>query len=214
MVSIERKDQHGFANDDTASCLNGYYFDFAKFPHPRQLTHRGLATPPTAFSRRLYNPAIMKTLFAFLLLLAAISLSAQTEFLKPSGLAPAHGYSHAVVTKPGKLIFLSGQVANDPSGQLVGKGDLKVQTEQVFANLNAALAAAGATFNDVVKITWYIKGYKPEDLPVLRGVRDKYVNTAQPPASTLIGVASLFQEGYLLEVDAIAVLPEKSSKAK
>jgi enamine deaminase RidA (YjgF/YER057c/UK114 family) len=125
---------------------------------------------------------MMKTLLPSPLLFSALPLVAQTEFLKPSGLAPAHGYTHAVVTKPGKLIFLSGQVANDPSGQLVGKGDLKAQTEQVFANLKTALAAAGATFNDVVKITWYIKGYKPEDLPVLRGIRDKYVNTAEPPA--------------------------------
>lgn len=156
----------------------------------------------------------MKTLLVSLLLLSALPLVAQTEFLNPSGLAPAHGYTHAVVTKPGKLIFLSGQVASDPSGQLVGKGDLKAQTEQVFANLKTALAAAGATFNDVVKITWYIKGYKPDDLPILRGVRDKYVNTAQPPASTLIGVASLFQEDYLLEVDAIAVVPEKNAKTK
>ena len=157
---------------------------------------------------------MMKTLLPSLLLFSALPLVAQTEFLKPSGLAPAHGYTHAVVTKPGKLIFLSGQVANDPSGQLVAKGDLKAQTEQVFANLKTALAAAGATFNDVVKITWYIKGYKPEDLPVLRGIRDKYVNTAEPPASTLIGVASLFQEDYLLEVDAIAVVAEKNAKTK
>jgi enamine deaminase RidA (YjgF/YER057c/UK114 family) len=157
---------------------------------------------------------MMKTLLPSLLLFSALPLIAQTEFLKPSGLAPGHGYTHAVVTKPGKLIFLSGQVANDPSGQLVGKGDLKAQTDQVFANLKTALAATGATFNDVVKITWYIKGYKPDDLPVLRGVRDKYVNTAQPPASTLIGVASLFQEDYLLEIDAIAVVPEKNPKTK
>ena len=156
----------------------------------------------------------MKTLFASLFLLAALPLSAQTEFLKPSGLAPAHGYTHAVVTKPGKLIFLSGQVANDPSGQLVGKGDLKAQTEQVFTNLKTALAAAGATFNDVVKITWYMKNYKPDDLAALRAIRDKYVNTAAPPASTLVGVASLFQDDYLIEVDAIAVLPEKSAKQK
>jgi enamine deaminase RidA (YjgF/YER057c/UK114 family) len=156
----------------------------------------------------------MKTLLASLLLLATLHLSAQTEFLKPSGLAPAHGYTHAVVTKPGKLIFLSGQVANDPSGQLVGKGDLKAQTEQVFANLKTALAAAGATFNDVVKITWYVKNYKSEDLSALRGIRDKYVNSAEPPASTLVGVASLFQDDYLIEVDAIAVAPEKSGKQK
>jgi enamine deaminase RidA (YjgF/YER057c/UK114 family) len=156
----------------------------------------------------------MKILLCALLVFGGLVLVAQTEFLKPSGLALAHGYTHAVVTRPGKLIFLSGQVANDPSGQLVGKGDLKAQTEQVFANLKTALAASGATFNDVVKITWYVKGYKPDDLPILRGIRDKYVNIASPPASTLVGVASLFQEDYLLEVDAIAVIPEKDAKRK
>jgi 2-iminobutanoate/2-iminopropanoate deaminase len=91
---------------------------------------------------------------------------------------------------------------------------LKAQTEQVFANLKTALAAAGATFNDVVKITWYVKNYKSEDLSALRGIRDKYVNSAEPPASTLVGVASLFQDDYLIEVDAIAVVPEKSGKQK
>jgi len=156
----------------------------------------------------------MKTLYASLLLVAAGSFSAQTEFLKPSGLAAAHGYTHAVVAKPGKLIFLSGQVANDPSGQLVGKGDVKAQTEQVFANLKTALAAAGATFHDVVKITWYVKDYKSADLPILRAIRDKYVNTVEPPASTLVGVASLFQDDYLIEVDAIAVVPDKNSKTQ
>jgi enamine deaminase RidA (YjgF/YER057c/UK114 family) len=157
----------------------------------------------------------MKTLLSLLLVLVgALPIAAQTEFLKPVGLAPAHGYTHAVVTKPGKLVFLSGQVANDPAGQLVGKGDLKAQAEQVFTNLKTALAAAGTSFDNVVKITWYVKGYKPEHLPLLRAVRDKYVNTSAPPASTLVGVASLFQEDYLIEVDAIAVVTEKAATKK
>ena len=153
-----------------------------------------------------------RLLACLLVVFVAPALSAQTEFLKPAGLAPAHGYTHVVVTRPGRIVFLSGQVANDTAGQLVGKGDLKAQTEQVFANLKTALAAAGATFNDVAKITWYVKGYKSEDLPTLRAVRDKYVNTSAPPASTLGGVASLFQDDYLIEVDAVAVVGEKVQK--
>src|SRR6266700_1228401 len=146
------------------------------------------------------------------LILAAsscIPLSAQTEFLKPDGLAPATGYTHVVVTKPGKLVFVAGQVANNPQGQLVGKDDLKAQTVQVFENIKTALSSAGATFDDVVKITWYVKGYKPEQLATLREVRNLYVNKAAPPASTLVGVTSLFQDDYLIEVDATAVVPEK-----
>jgi enamine deaminase RidA (YjgF/YER057c/UK114 family) len=117
-----------------------------------------------------------------------------------------------VVAHPGKVVFVSGQVANNPQGQLVGKDDLKLQTVQVFENLKTALAAAGATFNDVVKITWYVKAYRPEYLGMLRDVRNRYVNPAAPPASTLVGVTSLFQDDCLIEVDAIAVLSDKHSK--
>jgi enamine deaminase RidA (YjgF/YER057c/UK114 family) len=116
------------------------------------------------------------------------------------------------VARPGKLVFIAGQVANDKQGKLVGKDDLKAQATQVFENLKTALAAAGATFNDVVKINWYVKSYKPELLPVLRDVRNLYINKSAPPASTLIGVASLFQEDYLLEVEAVAVIPDHHAK--
>lgn len=150
----------------------------------------------------------------FLALLGCMSLSAQTEYLKPEGLAPSTGYSHVVVARPGKLVFIAGQVANDKQGKLVGKDDLKAQAIQVFENLKAALSAAGATFDDVVKINWYVKGYKPEYLPTLREVRNSFVNKDKLPASTLVGVAALFQEDYLLEVEAIAVIPEKHDKKK
>ena len=150
----------------------------------------------------------------FLACISCTALSAQTEFLKPEGLAPANGYSHVVVARPGNLIFISGQVANDKQGKLVGKDDLKAQAVQVFENLKIALAAAGANFNDVVKITWYVKGYKPEYLSTLREVRNTYVNKEKPPASTLVGVAALFHDDYLLEVDAVAVVPAKSGGRK
>jgi len=159
---------------------------------------------------------MMKNISAFIALLAVCCAASagQTDFLKPDGLAAAKGYTHVVVAHPGKLVFVSGQVANDPQGQLVGKNDLKAQTVQVFENLKTALAAAGATFNDVVKITWYVKAYKPDYLGMLREVRNQYVNQAEPPASTLVGVTSLFQDDYLIEVDAIAVLPDKHVKTK
>ncbi|MDT8069378.1 MAG: RidA family protein [Terriglobia bacterium] len=107
------------------------------------------------------------------------------------------------------MVFISGQVAMDKQGHLVGKDDLRAQTKQVFENLKTALTAAGATFDDVVKITWYVKGYNPQLLPILRDVRDEYVKKEAPPTSTLVGVASLFQNDYLLEVDAVAVIPQK-----
>jgi enamine deaminase RidA (YjgF/YER057c/UK114 family) len=137
---------------------------------------------------------------------------AQTEFLKPDGLAPANGYTHVVKTGPGTLVYISGQVPLNSKGELVGKDDLQAQTEQVFANLRTALASAGATFDQVIKINWYVKGFKPESLGVLRQVRNKYVNIKNPPASTLVGVASLFREDCLLEVEAVAVIPDKRDK--
>src|SRR5258708_27514646 len=150
--------------------------------------------------------------FIVLLTLCCAASLAQTDFLKPDGLAPVKGYTHVVVAHPGKVIFVSGQVANDPQGQLVGKDDLKAQTVQIFENLKTALAAAGATFNDVVKITWYVKAYKPDYLGMLREVRNQYVNQATPPASTLVCVTSMFQDDYLIVVDAIADLPDKNYK--
>lgn len=153
---------------------------------------------------------LLSTLILFVL--AILPASAQNEFLKPDGLAPGRGYTHVVVAKPGKLVILSGQVANNPQGQLVGKGDLKAQTTQVFENIKTALSAAGATFNDVVKITYYVRDFKPTDLAAIRAVRESYVNTAAPPASTLVGVASLFQEDYLIEIEATAVITDKPAK--
>src|SRR5512146_962721 len=150
-----------------------------------------------------------KTFVLTLVLLGSLRLIAQTQFINPKGLAAPHGYTHVITTKPGKMVFISGQVAMDAQGQLVGKGDLHAQTKQVFENLKTALTAAGATFDDVVKITWYVKGYNPSLLPTLRDVRDEYVRKEAPPTSTLVGVTSLFQEDYLLEVDAVAVIAQK-----
>jgi enamine deaminase RidA (YjgF/YER057c/UK114 family) len=152
--------------------------------------------------------------FSALLFFGCLHLSAQTQFLKPEGIAPGTGYTHVVVTSPGKLVFIAGQVARDKQGNLVGKGDLKAQTVQVFENLKAALAAAGASFNDVVKINWYIKDFKQENLGALRDVRGMYVNKDNPPASTLIGVVALAQDDYLIEVEAVAALPDKPAKKK
>lgn len=149
------------------------------------------------------------TLLGALAFLGSTPLFAQTEFINPKGLAPPHGYTHVVATKPGKVIFLSGQVAMDTQGHVVGKNDLRAQAKQVFENLKTGLASSGATFADVVKITWYVKGYAPGNLGILREVRDAFVNKAAPPASTLVGVASLFQDDYLLEVDAVAVVPDR-----
>ncbi|WIG61819.1 MAG: RidA family protein [Ktedonobacterales bacterium] len=127
------------------------------------------------------------------------------QFLSPSTLAPTPGYSQIVTVTGGRLIFLAGQVAFDASRNLVGKGDFRAQAQQVFANIKTALAAVGADFNHVVKLNMYV--VDRTQLPVLREVRDSYVNTETPPASTLVEVRSLAQEDFLLEVEVVASLP-------
>jgi len=125
------------------------------------------------------------------------------RFHKPSTLPAPRGYTHAVEARGGRTIYISGQVAMDAEGQLVGRGDFRAQVEQVFANLGAALDAAGADFGDVVKLGFYVLDVA--NLPIAREVRDRYVNVGQPPASTAVQVSSLVQPDWLVEVDAIAV---------
>ena len=96
----------------------------------------------------------------------------------------------------------------DERGQVVGKGDLKAQTEQTFANLDVALKAAGASFRDVVKMNLYVVGLKPELVPLIREVRARYVNREHPPASTLVGVSALVGADWLIEIEVVAVVTE------
>ena len=116
--------------------------------------------------------------------------------------APA-GYSQLVEVRGGRTLYISGQVALDSSGNVVGPGDFSAQVKQVFANLKARLDEAGASFNSVVKLNFYL--LDADNLPIVRDVRDTYVNREQPPASTLVVVKQLFRPELLVEVDAIAV---------
>ena len=130
-----------------------------------------------------------------------------TEYLKPAGLANSPAYSHVAVATGRRTIYISGQVSVDESGAVVGAGDLGAQTTQVMKNLGAALAAAGAGFADVVKITTYIVNYKPEDRAVVGAARSAaFAGRASPPASTLVGVQALAAPEWMIEIEAIAVL--------
>lgn len=129
----------------------------------------------------------------------------QVRFLTPATLPASSGYSQVVTVTGGQTIYVAGQVALDVSGKLVGPDDFRAQAEQVFANLQAALAAAGAEFRQVVKLNMYV--LDRAHLPTLREVRDRYVNTEAPPASTLVVVSGLAREEFLLEVEAVASIP-------
>lgn len=152
------------------------------------------------------------TSFLFLALLVGVaaSVGAQTRprFINPPGLPAPRGYTQVVEIPAGqRLIYLSGQVPLDPAGNVVGRGDFRRQAEQVFANLEQALAAAGATFADVVKLNYYVLDVSR--LSDLRTVRDRYVNQAAPPASTLVEVRHLFRDDVLLEIEAVAAVVDR-----
>jgi len=130
------------------------------------------------------------------------------QHINPPTLPPTNGWTQVVTTTGGKTIYISGQVGVNDKGEVIGKGDMKPQTEQTFANLKAGLTAAGATFNDVVKMNLYVVGLKPEHVPAIREVRAKYVNMAKAPASTLVGVSALVVPDWLIEIEVVAVVVE------
>jgi enamine deaminase RidA (YjgF/YER057c/UK114 family) len=106
----------------------------------------------------------------------------------------------------GRTIFIAGQVALNQSGKIVGLQDFRAQTQQVFENLKAALAAVGTDFTHVIKLNMYVIDIS--QLQILREIRDRYVNTINPPASTLVEVRRLAREEFLLEIEAVAHVPE------
>jgi len=131
-------------------------------------------------------------------------MSSNMRFMNPSAIAKPGGYSHVVeITGPGRIVYIAGQLGLMPDGKIAG--DFRAQAVQAFENLKAALAAVGASFNDVVKLNNYLVDI-PANLPAYREVRDKYVNTAAPPASTTIGVPALARADALYEVEAIVML--------
>jgi enamine deaminase RidA (YjgF/YER057c/UK114 family) len=125
-----------------------------------------------------------------------------------SGVLTNAGYAHAV-TVSGRLAFVSGQVALDESGNIVGEGDVIAQTRQCLRNLEAILRGLGATWADVVRFNWYLVDIQA--LQAVRDVRDEFLRPAlgdaHNPASSLIQVAGLFRPDCLIEVDAVVALP-------
>jgi enamine deaminase RidA (YjgF/YER057c/UK114 family) len=129
------------------------------------------------------------------------------EFLNPKTLMQPAGYSHIAKVSGGTTVYLAGQVAADASGKLIGEGNFEAQAEQVFKNLKAAVEAAGGAMTDIVKMNVYLVAeVDPGEVPKFRAIRDRYVNTAHPPASTLVVVSRLARPGWLIEIEAIAVI--------
>jgi len=130
------------------------------------------------------------------------------QFVNPAALgAPPRFYSHAVTLAGlAKLIYVSGQVSWGADGKVVGAGDMRAQCEQVFKNLTHVLRAAGAGWNDVIKMNGYMVGINAKNVAAYREVRSGYLKAKELPASTLVGVTSLVQPELLLEVEVVAAL--------
>lgn len=127
------------------------------------------------------------------------------RLIRAEGLSePISHYSDAV--RAGDTVYVSGQASVDAQGTLVGRGDVVAQTRQVLDNMTRALQAAGATLDDVVKVTVYLADCA--DRPRVNEVRKAYFG-ANKPASTLIGIGQFAIDGMLIEIDAVAVAPAR-----
>jgi enamine deaminase RidA (YjgF/YER057c/UK114 family) len=127
------------------------------------------------------------------------------ELINPEELPTPESYTQVVVATGSRLVFVAGQAADDGRGNLVGAGDLAAQARQAFANVGRSLAAAGARPDQVTKITIYVVHHRPEYLPDISGARIAVFGDHKP-ADTLVGVETLAEPGYLIEVEAIAVV--------
>lgn len=139
-----------------------------------------------------------------------MSADSYVKLHNPPDVHTPSGYSHVAEVTGGKLLYIAGQVALDAAGNLAGQDDFAAQVRTVFANLKAALALAGATFHDVIKLNYYCADSVDlsAHLPVLRQIRDSYVNVSAPPASTFVVVRRLVRPEWLIEVEAVAVVPQ------
>ena len=126
--------------------------------------------------------------------------------LNPPSLSKPTGYSHATLVTAGRQVHVSGQVALNASGEIVGKGDIAAQTEQVYQNLKAALSAAGADMRHVFKLVTYVVDLAPARAAEIRKVRLAYMTEGDYPASTMVGTTALVHPDFLIEMEAIALL--------
>lgn len=158
-----------------------------------------------------------KKIFFFLFLVVSSTGFSQTDtslvkLINPASVATPKGYSHVAAIDLGTctMLIISGQVALDQQGNLVGKDDVAKQTEQVFINLRNCIANSGGMMNNIVKFGYYMRDVS--QIQKVRDVRDKFINTAKPPASTLVEVSKLFRDDILIEIEATVIIPKVKIK--
>ena len=136
----------------------------------------------------------------------------KVQFSNPKRLAQPPGYSYVVETSGGRTVYFAGQLGVDENNKMVG-ADFRSQCARAFENLTVAIKAAGGGWSDVVKINNYVIDIET-NIAIFREVRDTFLNTKAPPASTTIGVPALARPGGLFEIEAIAVIGKKKAKKK
>ena len=151
----------------------------------------------------------MKAIVFLQAILLTISSFGQStiDFVNPPSVSTPHGYSQAAVIDLGnsRMVIISGQVALDAKGNLVGKDDLEKQTEQVFTNIKNIVEETGGTMDNIVKLGYFTTDVSK--IQAIRNVRDKFINTQKPPTSTLVQVSKLFRDDILIEIEATAIVP-------
>ena len=133
--------------------------------------------------------------------------SSGVHLFNPNGMAkPLSTYSQVAEVTGGKIVFIAGQVGVGADGKLVGS-DFKAQVEQAFKNIRSAVEAAGGTMSSLVKTNYYVaESVDPKEMPALREIRDRYIDTQAPPTSTFVIVKRLANPDYLVEIEAVAVV--------
>lgn len=125
------------------------------------------------------------------------------QIIHPRGVHSSLGVGYSHVARAGNTLYIAGQIALDQSGQLVGKGDIEIQTRQVYANLQAILEEFGGSLRHIVKLTTYLTDRA--HLTGFRVVRNQMMSEPFPP-NTLLFINGLAHPDYLIEIEAIAVL--------
>ncbi|WP_420310143.1 RidA family protein [Streptomyces sp. YS-B37] len=136
-------------------------------------------------------------------------MSDLTRIPAPDGVAPATAYTH-VVMGTGRFVAVSGQLALDEDGKLVGEDDAAAQARQVFENLRRCLASAGAGFDDVVKLTYFVTDMA--HMPAIRTARAAHIPDERLPAASAVQVAALVRPEFLMEIEAYAVISEQGEQ--
>jgi enamine deaminase RidA (YjgF/YER057c/UK114 family) len=146
-------------------------------------------------------------LSVYLLLTIHTAFAQQLQHINPSELPVSKSYTQVVVVAPGsRMAYISGQVSANTKGEIMHKGNFRAQTTQVYENLKTALAAVGATFADVVKLTTFVVNTDADKIGIVREVRSQFYTAPNPPASTYVGVQGLYDKDVMIEIEAIAVL--------